>query len=75
MVVVGAVKADTAFFTILTYSWQNPYNFTRNGAKDSNRVFLESVEHSKYPMGLLEVPIVSLVAVWAVKVDNAFSHL
>ena len=32
-----------------------PYNFPRNGAIDWNRVFLESPDHSPFPMGLSEV--------------------
>ena len=56
MAVIGVVKVDTAFFVFLTYSWENPNNFTRNGATDSNWVFLETLDHSKIPMGLLEVP-------------------
>ena len=55
MAVIGAVKVDTTFFAFLTCSWENPNNFTTNGAIDSNWVFLESADHSKIPMGLLEV--------------------
>ena len=51
-------------FAFLIYSWENPYNFLRNGAIDSNRVFLGSPGHVSFPMGLVEVPQCLLVGRW-----------
>ena len=50
----GLSKSIT-YFLISNLFLQNPYNFARNGAIDSNRVFLESLDHSSFPMELSEV--------------------
>ena len=51
-------------FAFLTFSWENPYNFTRNGFTDLNQVVLESSDHSLILMGLLEVPHCLLGGSW-----------
>ena len=43
-------------FTFLTYLWENPYNFPRYSAIDTNRLFLECPDHSLFPMVLPVVP-------------------
>ena len=51
---LGAVTVDTAFSN-LKLIWENPYNFTRNEARDSNWAILESLDHFSFPSELWEV--------------------